>query len=402
MVPRMVSAIDRADETVKKRAIVYLIGIYFLIAPLEDIFRFDIGTLSKYVAALIIIFWLVQSSGRIFIRPGSKDLVLCTLALIGLAWISCFWSVSISTTISRNSAYTTLPFLFIIFGTMKYTEKEYYFIHLCISGSVLVVIAVIIINGGLTDLLGARLRLNARNDPNNLAALLLFPFGISMDLYLKKKKVIFLVATVVSGYFLLLTGSRGGLLACFVFCFIYMLKSGILKKPSRSFIALLIFSLLYIMIVKYLPNDIISRLFSREGYLYQLAYQNQTQTQRLSIWHITINKVIVKRPIFGSGSGTASLLLTPYYGFDEGVHNTYLNMVVEYGVLGILIFVPLLIKLVKRLSTNKRIVELALLIAIMIIIVFLDSYPKKFFWNVMYLGMISLHSGKRKFRLSIT
>lgn len=379
-------------SAVKVKPIVYLIGFYFIIAPLEDILRSEIGTLSKYLAVLIIFVWLLNSKGRIRVYSENKKTYTFLFSLIILSWVSCLWSISLSTTISRNMAYTTLPLLFMVFGTIQYNEKEYHYIKKCITISVMAVLIVIFFSGGIGELLSGRLRLSKRNDPNNLAALLLLPFGISVDLFIIKKKIIYFVFALVSGCVLLLTGSRGGLLACSMFGIIYMFKTGVLKKPRKIILYLLILVAIYYLISKYLPKELVSRLFTSEGYIYQLALNDQTQTQRLSIWSITLTKIIPNNIIKGTGSGTAPLLLTPYYGFDEGVHNTFINMVVEYGVIGLSLFFAFIFTFLARVSKRRLIVEYSLIAAIMVVIVFLDSYPKKFFWNVLYLGIIALRT----------
>ena len=84
----------------------------------------------------------------------------------------------------------------------------------------------------------------------------------------------------------------------------------------------------------------------------------------------------------------APSLLYNFYGFYKGVHNTYLNMIAEFGILGIPAFVIMLVSMLRRSRRAKFVLGFALLAGMCVIIFFLDSYFKKFFWNVILLVII--------------
>lgn len=53
-------------------------------------------------------------------------------------------------------------------------------------------------------------------------------------------------------------------------------------------------------------------------------------------------------PIIGYGSGVASYVLAGVYGYLKGVHNTYLNMILEYGFIALPIFIFLYIAYIRN------------------------------------------------------
>ena len=87
-------------------------------------------------------------------------------------------------------------------------------------------------------------------------------------------------------------------------------------------------------------------------------------------------------PILGFGAGCAPLRLSSIYSVSKGVHNTYLNMFLETSFLCLPVFIAMLVDLFRKLIKNKRAVEIAALAGICVVIFFLDSYAKKFFWNL--------------------
>src|SRR5699024_1754295 len=108
----------------------------------------------------------------------------------------------------------------------------------------------------------------------------------------------------------LLTGSRGCLLACIIFCVVYFVASGAYKKISILVGIILLFLLVWFVVLPLLPDEITWRLFTKESYLTSEASHNS----RSSIWRIVISEVIPKMGIFGVGAGCSGEALEPYFG----------------------------------------------------------------------------------------
>ena len=66
----------------------------------------------------------------------------------------------------------------------------------------------------------------------------------------------------------------------------------------------------------------------------------------------------------------------------------YLNMIVEFGIFGIPAFLGMLFSLLRKEYKRGLFLEAALLIGVSGVIFFLNSYAKKFFWNVIMLLLI--------------
>lgn len=138
--------------------------------------------------------------------------------------------------------------------------------------------------------------------------------------------------------------------------------------------------MLYIL-KSFLPSDLYNRLFTIENYTSHGA-------GRTDIWDILFKDIIPDMGVFGLGAGCVSVKLTSYYGFAKGVHNTYINMLCEFGILGLPAFITMIFSVLIRNYKNKFFIGMAMLLGICTTIFFLDAYAKKFFWNIIMLIFI--------------
>ncbi len=380
------------DLSTKEFAVI-LLSLYFLLAPLEDVLTSSLGTIGKYIIVLVMALLLLPKLkfGKINLSKDMKDLSKLILYLIFLSWVSLLWAVDFDTAVERNSAYTTLPLVFIVLSICEFSEKEYRLIKkAAMVGGLLTVVYIIATQGIANALVGRMTLKDEGNDPNNLAALLLFPVTVSFSEFMNShrwKRVYYVFIFTVLSFFTLLTGSRGGLLSIVVMNFTYLIVGGYIKKPLRLCAFGLLLAGIILIILKYLPPELTFRFLSKESY--QSAMESSGQ--RGVIWKHIIYDIIPSMEPWGFGSGCAPIALSKFYGgYFKGIHNTYLCMVMEYGILGIPVFLLFLWKILKKLQNSKKKMEIALLVGIMCAIFFLDSYAKKYFWNVLYFAVISL------------
>ena len=185
-------------------------------------------------------------------------------------------------------------------------------------------------------------------------------------------------------YIILLTGSRGALLGVFSFVIVLAFCSQKGKK-ARTIIGLLtVLVLAYFVVLPMLPEYIQQRLFQNDSYTRTInAHEN-----RGTFWKLALTEIFPKHPLLGVGAGCTPLWLGRFYSTNRGMHNTYINMLCEFGILGLPAFLWMLWKLFIGKHAQGEYIEMALLTGICMIIFFLDAYPKKFFWNVVMLLMI--------------
>ncbi|KWW14048.1 polysaccharide polymerase [Peribacillus simplex] len=157
-----------------------------------------------------------------------------------------------------------------------------------------------------------------------------------------KHSVGFILCMVTS----LLTFSRGGILALVLVVFLYMMLANLSKKIKMIVFSFICISVMYIAasLIHIDVNDIItSRVddFSTDG-----------GSGRFELWEQALT-YFMSNPLFGIGAFNFS----DYYAFEHNeklyVHNTYLEVLVESGIIGFLFYLSFLLMLIITLFKTK-------------------------------------------------
>jgi O-antigen ligase len=372
-----------------------LLSLYFILAPFEDMLNFGAGTILKYVAlALVGICVLRLIIGEIKIRI-SDPLIILPLALIGISLSSVLWSEYPDISLSRNITYILLPALFIILRIEKFNERETKLIENAIifSGIAMFVYTLINFKDFLEGEYG-RFTITEENDPNNQAALLLLPLFITIGRFLVSsgtKKIPYLLIAGMIAFCIFITGSRGALLGIIIGLSFLLFISYKGKAKFRAILSSFIFIGIAVLVINFLPDSIASRLFDEESYTTDITAYGS----RSDIWEKAFTYIIPNMPFWGYGSGTAPHIMAGVYGKLTGTHNTYLNMLIEYGILGIPLFFCFLYSIYKLIMKSNKVYYIGAFVAMLIIIIFLDSYAKKYFWNTMMFYALSIQQTKK-------
>lgn len=362
-----------------------LVMMYYLFAPMEDLLTGSMGTVAKYIAMVIILLGLISTNGEIHLNFNKVN--KCLLYLLALSTASCLWAVNREIAVGRNVAYLLVPGLAFFVGQLDFSPREREsIISAAIAGGVLTV-GYLVVNGQIDLTSMQRLNLTKGNDQNGFAALMLLPFGLSIGRIPGKSlpiKCMYMGFALVFLFVVLMTGSRGGLLGicAFVFICVFFAQKGKRTRTIISMVALLIFA--YFFVLPYLPEHIRNRLFKNDSYMNTMnAHEN-----RGAFWKLGITKIFTSNPLLGVGAGCVPIMLGRYFSTNRAMHNTYINMLCEFGLLGLPAFLWMLWNLFYRKFKQQKLIEMALLVGICLIIFFLDAYAKKFFWNVIMLLMI--------------
>ena len=369
------------DHEISLHALLYM--LYFFLAPMEDILNNSAGSLAKYLAIVIIAVTVIENHGEIKLKSSIANKCIIWMMLITVA--SLLWTVDRQTTVDRMVAYLLVPGFCLYTSTLTFTKKEFdWIVTAAIIGGIVAAGYAYMSGSVLDEQMTDRVILTESNDPNNFAALLLLPFALIwwriQESPKKYLKIIYAAALVVIILMILMTGSRGGLLSVLMFLISYNIVSGMFKRASAVFGTAIILIGLFFILKSYLPADLYDRMFSASNYT--------TGSGRTGVWEILFKNVVPNMGIFGLGPGCVPIKLFTYYGRLKGVHNTYLNMLCEFGILGLPAFLLMIVSVIKRSFMRKFYLGAALLIGICITIFFLDAYAKKFFWNIVMLIFI--------------
>jgi len=162
---------------------------------------------------------------------------------------------------------------------------------------------------------------------------LLFVGAVQRD-----KRLIYLTAIGLMGVALLLSGSRGGLVALLAEVVFILILTNKAQGASKLFIKIGLAVLLIGVIV---GGAIMIGGESSLTRFAETAVSNDISTNRTHIWNITI-QVIKNNLPFGAGIGAFAAAYTPYDTLNgiervEQAHNDYLQILADAGIVGLIL-----------------------------------------------------------------
>ena len=168
----------------------------------------------------------------------------------------------------------------------------------------------------------------------------------------KDRRLLYVTAIALMGIALILSGSRGGLIALLAaVCFLIILTT---RTKSTGQIALKI-SLAVLLLATIVIG---SALIGGESSLTRIAEADTSSTTRTHIWGVTLSVIKNSLP-FGAGFGAFGVAYTPYDSLNglarvEQAHNDYLEVLATAGVVGLLIGGFFLFQLFRTGLKNSR------------------------------------------------
>jgi hypothetical protein len=268
------------------------------------------------------------------------------LAFLGLAIVSFVFSIYKSSTVS-NSLYVLIVILttmLVLRVTRTLLDVEKLLLGFAAGGVSLSV-------GLVLNYKGGRAFINGNFDPNDIAYALdtILPLVLALRQRQSRSGSLLMSALAfVTVLAILLTGSRGGAIGlCVVMAAATAFplsreESGALRKFSmrRTLVRCAILALVGAFAWGYLPADTQQRMATLVNLSSDYNADATENGSRLLIWKQDIGMVL-KRPI-GYGLGSAELVDGLAGGQYRTAHNNLVEVLVELGVLGLLIYIRVL------------------------------------------------------------
>ena len=382
--------VERAKDNSRIKLHTWLYALYFLLAPMEDLLTGAMGTFGRYLAIIIVLIGALELRGsKIILKLDVKN--TCMLMMMLLTVLSLVWSIDKDKTLGRFQPYLLLPSLCLFTSMLCFNEHEFRWITTAsIVGGVIT--AIYTLRMGNTITAYGRTILNEANDPNNLAAHFLLPAALAWENTMCNKgwrRVLFAATFGLFTFTILMTGSRGGFLSLIVIVFSYLLFSRAFKHIYVIVITFILVILLIYFLPSFLPEALQKRMFMVENYTGGGA-------GRRDLWRTAVQRILPNMGLLGCGAGTSGVKMQEVIGYYKGIHNTYLTLIVEFGLLGIPIFLVMIKSIFSQNFKRKFYIGAAMLAGICVAIFFLDSYAKKFFWNIILFLVIFDQMDNRK------
>jgi O-antigen ligase len=197
-------------------------------------------------------------------------------------------------------------------------------------------------------------------EPNQYAGYLVLFIPLILTYVLFEKKLFFKSVSI----FLLLiifialvtTGSRGGIisfLASMIFYLFTLNRKRMIMLPTlvaTIFIVCLIGAISFAVA----PSEVTDTVTERLDPTKSESIEEYT-AGRLKTWRKGI-KLFIQKPIVGHGQRTFTYLLEKQFGMHLAAHNQYLNYLVEFGIIGLSLFIILYYQLFKLILKQQNMI----------------------------------------------
>lgn len=390
-----------------------LLGIFL---PLINM-RVNIG--SYFDASFFMIFVLIIGGLKLLNRAVSKSnsrikiykIDFLIFALLLYMVFSLFISMNISSAIAKIIKFMVLLVLFYFSREIYMNDKSIsrimdYSIISC-AGYIIYLSYFYLIKFqrlyiGVDVINGSR----AGRNSFALVLLIIFSFSFGKLLEIKNKKELYklLPSFGVLAVGVLLLQSRGIIVALTIAILFVLIKMKSIKKIKRPlFIGLLLITVIIFLV----PSDIRVQILNRIQSIFAL-FDDTLETvdgigsinYRRALISISI-EAINQNPLIGIGIG--SFKVFNVYGYASP-HNDYLYFMSEFGIIGLLLYIGILLTFFimadKNYRINKTSVNLGLLTSMIGIIIyssFINAYDNFLIWTV-YAMIYSTYIKQRKKR----
>lgn len=365
-----------------------LCTVLFFVSPFETYLVFTVGGVVKYVLlfAILLIFYMDYRRGRV-VRLDWY--VVFFLAWLVYKILTLLWTQSFAVPMTHfASQIGMVGFLFALASIEVGERQRNALVFSYLAGSSLFCLLSLVFmepSGVYTQRFVLTL-FGVQTDPNNAAATALPAFALSFYYLMRARKfwsktaIIAMTAiAAVAVYVILMTGSRGGMIAAAASAIVVVFFSRDLR-PHQKALALALMVALVVFAVGLIPQDTYARLFKTD-------YGDGSG--RTELWRV-VWAAFMSNPFFGVGWGMTSML-----NRGTATHNTFLSMLAEQGVFGTALFLAPLVYLAVRSWRERSTLPLVLLICAAGPALTIDAINKRFVWYGITLAMLFLDSNRR-------
>jgi len=376
--------------TYKDMYIFFLI-INILCLPLNAMNIGSFGSALKVVAILPIGIAFL-TGGKIALTAPIRRQFLFTI----FAACSIIWSVSAEGSIGRAGSYALL-FVLLISGAMfKYTDTDIKKVKCALAWSSRLTAIVMVI---FSEYVGDRFMMMGiiEEDPNYLCAYFLFGVIYSLNILTSKSKASKKAWAIIELFLyfglVLISGSRGGLLAVGAAVAMYLLTYGDKKTKhiEKKIVLIILIVVLMIVMIDHLPETLrlrftVDNVIERGG------------AGRTTLWKQTVDLFAngnLFRQSFGYGTATIIWCFS-YYGYSKVklAHNMFLETLAELGVIGFIIYSAAVLSFIKTAFKAKDKFAFAVIIGMLVMSMSTSIYAFKPYFNIMLFIIIQQNSGE--------
>jgi O-antigen ligase len=328
--------------------------LIFLI-PLEKGAHIEgFGTISRLMGLVVAAVWLLSTISDGVRRTTLFHGLVCLFALWSA--VSIFWSVDPDSTIERMGTYVRMAFFVVIIWDLFRTENS---VRLALQAFVL---------GGLIPAASTILNYvagaervhgrfaSAAGDSVNatgfvLALTIPAAFYLAMAPVTERRAQVLrwlnIVCVFVALFAIVLTATRFAILMTAP-AWLYALTLLFRMNRVRAIGVTVAMICGLLVVVSYSPQKSLDRLATTHT-----EVTAGDLTGRKLIWSLGLESC-AKYPLLGLGAGNQGVPCIAALGFPKAMHNSFLAVMVELGIVGIAILIAILLSVIKQVSHMPR------------------------------------------------
>lgn len=224
---------------------------------------------------------------------------------------------------------------------------------------------------------------------------------LSVYLGLEKKSISITCGAIIPILVILASGSRTGLLICFLGIILFLLlKNGIEKIYKGIFFSIVLIFILFSMLNFPILEPITSRFENLLNLFGNDSYVDSSTSIRLFMINYGL-ELFQNKPFLGYGADSSQYLLSLVSNFNSYLHNNYVELLVNYGFLGFsiyyFIYIYLFIKAFPKLKIKNS--QLAVTVTLILMTLMADfgtvSYYRKMTFILLTLGVLCVKASNK-------
>lgn len=377
-------------------------SVALALIPFEEVLALPIGSVLRLVNFLTIFCCLIESR-NIKIQKGRNRPLLPMLFFLLYAAMSFLWCYNATFYLDRLSTYGLYGILILLLCSLKPSAKEKVGMlnGLLVGG--IVASLMIVFSGSSLDI-GGRDTLvifGRMIDPNILSYSCVLSLAVCMYRLIVEKKHI-AINSVISGLLfaaIIICGSRGAMVTCFATAAAITMNIDVQKNKFIK--KLLVFGFVFAAVLFVYFEFVLTSEFGSRFTFDNLIGQGSIGTaNRDKIWSAAFTQ-IAKRPIFGYGNGASMYAIEAVYRF-YGTHNSYILVLLEFGIVGFCIVFLWQLREYKMCCKNHSKVYKILFLSMLFFILFVEGFSTKVFWGLQVLLMTACYGENVENSISVS
>ena len=344
-------------------------------------------SLSRVMTYLLIIryAWRIKN---LKIITGSESVVYLLLLLVGM-FATTFNGVTGSSVISFLTLALNVVVMILVLG-INYEDRQIDFFNKAIIYSALVLCMLLFLTPGHvgTEWVSDRIVVNiagSQQDPNQFCGYLIPLSCYATYSVFSKRRIRFLPVLVFVFYCILLTGSRGGLIANIAGCAVALAFA--VKNSKHKGILIAVILLLSGMVLLNLDSVLETLPPSVADRFNGVTLGGGTASSRTRAWENVLQSFAssgLPAQLFGHGYGATTQVT--YNGLVA--HNAFIEVLYTLGISGFCLYMFVILRSLKSAFQNGRYWLLASIIGNCVLLMTISDYTSKTLWTTMVIALI--------------